>query len=172
MWIFPSHRMIGQLLRVFKLLQDENFRISPLPLWLIIWWKLKYWKCLVFWSPRIEPKEVANPIDFYLIVYDWSNTCIYISNFWPNPVKPSLSNRKNMKSKVKWGQNYRKFQNLLEMVHWHESHSIGQYRVGNEIHKLCFPFWPPFPSKWTSKFLLPNIGNWPLNRPVIALRSF
>ena len=47
-----------------------------------------------------------------------------------------------------YGQNYRKFQNLLEVQEWHENKSVGQVR--GEIEVLEHPFWPPFLAKCTS----------------------
>ena len=39
----------------------------------------------------------------------------------------------------KCDQNYRKFQNILEVHMWHENKNLGQFRGENEIHDF-FPF--------------------------------
>ena len=70
-------------------------------------------------------------------------------------------NAKNFRSKM-WS----KFQNRLEVLNWHDHNSVGEFWCENEIYELLFPFWPPFPLKWGSRFLLSNIGKWPLNRLV------
>ena len=49
------------------------------------------------------------------------------------------------KSKVKNGQNERKFQNLQVALNLHENKSVGEFRGENEIHELFFPFDPLFP---------------------------
>ena len=54
----------------------------------------------------------------------------------------------------KCGQNDRKFQNLLEVLKWHENNSVGKFRGKNEL----FPPFEPFYPKWTIRFLLSNIG--------------
>ena len=58
-------------------------------------------------------------------------------------------------------KNWRKFQNLLEVLKWHENNSVGEFRGENEIQELFFPF-ESFSPKWTSRFLLSNIGKLPL----------
>ena len=52
----------------------------------------------------------------------------------------TLRGRKVRKSKVKCGKNDRKFQNLLEVLKWHENNSAGEFRGENQIHELFSPF--------------------------------
>ena len=55
------------------------------------------------------------------------------------------------------GQNYRKFQNLLEVFKCHENNSLGKFRGENKINKLVFPFDTLFPLNGDRDFL-PNKG--------------
>ena len=51
---------------------------------------------------------------------------------------------KGRKNALKYGQNYRRFQNLLEVHTWHEHKSVGQFQ-GKMQDQLFSPFWPLFP---------------------------
>ena len=75
----------------------------------------------------MESKEIAKPI-VCLAVFDWSNTCIYNSKFWPSGVIPTLGGRKRLKREVKCGQKYDEFKNLLEVLRY-ESNTVGQFRA-------------------------------------------
>ena len=76
----------------------------------------------------MEPKGIPNTIVFCLAGLGWSNTCFYNSIVRPNEVILTLRGRKRLKSKVKCGQNYQKFQNLLETLKWHEHINVSQFR--------------------------------------------
>ena len=68
------------------------------------------------------------PLIFCLAVFCWSNTCTKHAN-----------TRTKLKSMVKYGQNHRKLQNLLEVQEWHENKSVGQVRGENETHDVFVP---------------------------------
>ena len=76
--------------------------------------------------------------------------------------------RKRLKNVVKIIE---KFQNLLEVHIWYGNKSVGQFRGENQIHEL-FSHFDPFPSILKFGFFLSSIGKLPLNRLVIAYRSF
>ena len=54
--------------------------------------------------------------------------------------------------KKKCGKIIEKFQNLLEVLKWHENNRVGEFRGVNEIHELFFPFDPSFPLNWHRDF--------------------
>ena len=119
MW-YPLPPMTHQMSRIEK---SEIFLLKP-----------------HLWSPKDLPTQF-----FCSAVFQGSYTCICNSNFWPNEVILTLRGRKVRKSKVKCGQNVRNFQNLLEVLTWHENNSVGQFRCETEIHEFFFTFDPFFP---------------------------
>ena len=125
---------------------DMYYPLLPMTDWLI---KIEISAFFGFQTPQIKSKEVANTLFFAQLV---------IANF---------TGRKRLKIMVKCGKN-RKFQNLLEVQERHECRSSSRRKWNSWTF---FPFWPPFPPEWTSRFLLPNKGKWPLSRLVIAFRS-
>ena len=103
-----------------------------------------------FLTPIIESKGGANFIVFCSAVLDWSNDCIYNSNFWSDGGTPTFRGRKRLKNEIKWGQNYRKIQNLVDEHKRCENKITCNYRSNLVL-------------KWNSLFLtllypLINIG--------------
>ena len=89
-------------------------------LWLIKCRKLKNYR---FKRHKWSPKDLPTPLFTAQLCSVGQILCN--SYIWPNGVIPTLRDRKLRKSKVKCGQNYRKFRNLLEAHKWHENQSIG-----------------------------------------------
>ena len=114
----------------------------------------------------------CRPLGFLPSCFRFDKYLYFLFKFFVWRGCPLLGLEKSQKTKVKrFGQNYRKFHNFLEVPTWHESKKIDQFRDKNEIHRL-FPPFNPLSLKCTSRFLLPNIDKCSFNRLVIACRSF